>query len=105
MNRPRMNRPQTAYVAMLLGVATLWVASGLVPPSQDLVRTAYREGQADGALFWDTSYYVAWSVPGILGHAWTCRVHLDIIADPRFIENGYYDCSPWPWAAISRGRY
>ena len=98
-----MNRPQTAFVAILVGGGILWAMSSVAPPSKDMVQAAYRQGQVDGSLYWDKDYWVAWSVPGTFGHEWTCKVNLDIIADPDVITHGYYECSPWPLAGWLRG--
>jgi len=98
-----MNRPLAIFGAILVVGVVLWAMSGLVPPSKEMEQAAYRQGQANGSLFWDRDHWVAWSVPGALGHEWTCRVHLDIVADPSFLSSGWYECSPWPWASWFRG--
>jgi hypothetical protein len=98
-----MNRPLKVSIAILIAGGSLWAATGLVPPSTDTAQAAYRQAQASGALFWDREAWVAWSVPGTLGHDWTCRVHLDWIADPGFLDSGFYECNPWPWAGWFRG--
>jgi hypothetical protein len=101
-----MKHSVAAILAILVGGGILWAAAGLVPPSNEAQRDAYRQADARGSLFWDAESYVAWSVPATLGHEWTCRVHLDIVADPGFLEHGAYGCSPWPWAGwFRKGRY
>jgi hypothetical protein len=109
-----MNRPKGTLVAILIVASVailvvggnLWAISGRVPPSKDMQQAAYRQGQVDGSLFWDKDTWVAWSVPGMDGHEWTCRVHLDWILDPDFFSSDFYECSPWPWAGwLRRGLY
>ena len=106
-----MNRPKTAlvaifvvaFVAILVVGGILWTTSGLVPPSKDMVQAAYRQGEVDGSLFWDKDTWVAWTVPGMDGHEWTCRVHLDAIYNLDFTTCTFCECSPWPWAGWFRG--
>lgn len=101
-----MKRTLAVILAILVGGGILWAMAGLAPPSKGAEQDAYRQGEARGSLFWDADYYVAWSVAGTLGHEWTCRVHLDIVADPEFLGHGDYECSPWPWAGwFRKGRY
>jgi hypothetical protein len=88
-----------ALVAILVGVGVLWAMTGLVPPSKDTTHTAFEQDRANGSTYFDAEMYTVWSVPGLLGHTWTCKVHIDSVADPDFIAHGFYECSPWPWAA------
>ncbi len=97
-----MNRAQATFVAIVAGGGILWAMTGLVPPSKDAARSAFEQARADGSAHFDSDLYTVWSVPGLLGHAWTCKVHVDAVADIRFIDEGFYECSPWPWAGGSR---
>ena len=99
-----MNRRQAIFVAIVVAIlvvgGTPWALPGLglMPPSNDMVQAAYSQGRANGSLYWDKDYWVAWSVPELISHEWTCRVHIDDIAGPDFISDGRYECNPWPSA-------
>ena len=99
-----MNRAQANFVAILVGGVVLWAMFGLVPPSKETAQSAFDRAEANGSAHFDTDMYTVWSVPGVLGHVWTCKVHIDSVANPHFVADGQYECSPWPWAdGLQRG--
>ena len=97
-----MNRAQAIFLAIVAGGGVLWALAGLVPPSKDAARSAFEQATADGSAHFDAAYNTVWSVRGHFGLVWTCKVELDAVADIRFIDDGSYECSPWPWADGSR---
>jgi hypothetical protein len=97
-----MSRPQATVVAILVVGGMLWAMTSLVPPSRDMAQSAFEQAKANGSAHFDADLYTVWSVPGMLGHVWTCKVHIDSVASPHFVADGFYECSPWPWADGSR---
>ena len=92
-----MNRPQVAVVAMLIGGGIILLAMfSHGAPSKDLVQRAFAEAQANGLAHRDADMYTVWSVKGSDGHAWTCKVHIDDVANPDFVADGFYSCSDLP---------